>query len=524
MAPFVQATWRSSPKRRLSIASSTLPSLPPSADHRPWVVLRALTFRAVAASLARPADAALLRATLRQAQIHGIYLTDRPVGSQAIVAAHSERLAACTALAGVGLYAGLGVSTDDLDDDFSAFLDALHLRKVPALLIVGPGAGADAGLGRAREWLATRRSPLLRVAWHEFAVCAQAPRGEMRVRIIGTHARAPVAAASLCARCPERTRCPGPTAELAVRLPLTTVSNQIDLIEGGDARHGDDIGASVYADATQAARAVMLMGIGGETTRHFRLRSDSVAARSTLGEAAARGQLWFDVSTKARLDDFAEDLRGLVQVAPQRSVAGGFAPATWRATTHTPFAREEAALSARVAAMRGTIVDVGAGPLRYTQSLADPLATGRCRYIAVEPDATALARLRTALPGAILVRGVGEALPLPANSVDHVMVLRSWNHLRDPQRVLIEAARILRPGGRLLVVDNVAFALLRTADSAARAHAISVEETPFEHFRNDDAAAACAVVQASGAFIVEMFEDVGPGTGNQWLLDARRTG
>lgn len=50
------------------------------------------------------------------------------------------------------------------------------------------------------------------------------------------------------------------------------------------------------------------------------------------------------------------------------------------------------------------------------------------------------------------VRGVGERLPLKRDSFDGALLLWSLNHTVRPADALREAARVLRPAGRLLVV------------------------------------------------------------------------
>jgi ubiquinone/menaquinone biosynthesis C-methylase UbiE len=47
-------------------------------------------------------------------------------------------------------------------------------------------------------------------------------------------------------------------------------------------------------------------------------------------------------------------------------------------------------------------------------------------------------------------------LPLEARSIDAAAMMLVLHHLREPERALSEAARVLRPGGVILVVDMVA--------------------------------------------------------------------
>ena len=54
------------------------------------------------------------------------------------------------------------------------------------------------------------------------------------------------------------------------------------------------------------------------------------------------------------------------------------------------------------------------------------------------------------------VRGVAEHIPFADGSYDVVLAFWSLNHCADPQRSLCEIARVLRPGGRcLLVLEDV---------------------------------------------------------------------
>jgi SAM-dependent methyltransferase len=141
-----------------------------------------------------------------------------------------------------------------------------------------------------------------------------------------------------------------------------------------------------------------------------------------------------------------------------------------------------------------------------------PTRSGELTLI-LEPTVKVLPRLRAIFPKAKIVGWKYEL----DGTLDHALVLRSWNHLRAPGLVVRRLVDALRPGGSLLVVDNVAFGLARTRAQTGRAERSSAG---FEHFRDDDAGAAHrTIAEAAGASLALVERrDVGPGTANQWLL------
>jgi ubiquinone/menaquinone biosynthesis C-methylase UbiE len=71
------------------------------------------------------------------------------------------------------------------------------------------------------------------------------------------------------------------------------------------------------------------------------------------------------------------------------------------------------------------------------------------------PELLELARER-ALPNTEFVEGDGTALPFPDAAFDLAGTQRALHHLARPDRVVAELARVTRPGGRVLVIDQLA--------------------------------------------------------------------
>jgi SAM-dependent methyltransferase len=93
------------------------------------------------------------------------------------------------------------------------------------------------------------------------------------------------------------------------------------------------------------------------------------------------------------------------------------------------------------------VLDLAAGTGAVTRQLV-----GRAdRVIAVEPDERMRAVLADRCPEAEVLAGRGEDIPLPAASVDAVLISSAW-HWLDPGRAVPEIARVLRVGGVLGVL------------------------------------------------------------------------
>ncbi|HSL23898.1 MAG TPA: metalloregulator ArsR/SmtB family transcription factor [Vicinamibacterales bacterium] len=99
-----------------------------------------------------------------------------------------------------------------------------------------------------------------------------------------------------------------------------------------------------------------------------------------------------------------------------------------------------------------TVGDLGCG----TGEVAAAVAPHVARVIAVDGSAEMLnaarRRLRD-LPNVDLRRGELESLPIEDASLDVALAVLVLHHVPDPAQAVREAARVVKPGGRALVVD-----------------------------------------------------------------------
>jgi SAM-dependent methyltransferase len=82
---------------------------------------------------------------------------------------------------------------------------------------------------------------------------------------------------------------------------------------------------------------------------------------------------------------------------------------------------------------------------------ADLVARAARQVLALDYDRLTAAHVAARYPAVATVRGNLAALPLPAGGVDVVLNLQVIEHLWDQPGFLAECARVLRPGGLLVV-------------------------------------------------------------------------
>jgi ArsR family transcriptional regulator len=199
------------------------------------------------------------------------------------------------------------------------------------------------------------------------------------------------------------------------------------------------------------------------TSRYYALSVNGHApggngAKGGVPPAGAKAQIW--ALTRTQLADrpgVDQDRRRLSRVLARRSETSQhfFAAAAgqWD-RLRTELFGDEFATRALIGLMPATwtVADLGCGTGLMLASLAPHVE----RVIGVDASEEMLAAARARLEGVANVdlrRGSAESLPIETSSVDAATMMLVLHHLPSPGAAIAEAARILRPGGRLLVVD-----------------------------------------------------------------------
>lgn len=212
-----------------------------------------------------------------------------------------------------------------------------------------------------------------------------------------------------------------------VQSPQSTVSRHLKILgdEGWVAARAEGT-SRLYRMASRLdppARRLWLL-VRDQVSTGTTAADDAERLREVLGQRRARSKEFFS-STAGRWDGLRTELFGQ---RPDLAAVLGLLDHEW------------------------TVGDLGCGTGQLSASLA-PFVR---RIIAVDDSDAMLTAARQRLDGLdnVEVRGGElEALPMDEGELDVAILFLVLHHVVEPARALAEVRRVLRPGGRLLVVD-----------------------------------------------------------------------
>jgi ArsR family transcriptional regulator len=185
------------------------------------------------------------------------------------------------------------------------------------------------------------------------------------------------------------------------------------------------------------------------TSRYYRIATDSL-------DAATR-RMWQIVRDEIMHTNAAgQDARRMQAVLAERSTRSqqffSTSAGQWDRMRQELFGRRADVALLGLLNESWTVADLGCGTGTVTQSIA-PFVE---RVIAVDESNAMLAAARKRLHGienVDLRDGRLESLPIADGEADVALLFLVLHYAADPQRVIGEAVRVLKPLGRLLVLD-----------------------------------------------------------------------
>lgn len=212
-----------------------------------------------------------------------------------------------------------------------------------------------------------------------------------------------------------------------MQLPQSTVSRHLKVLaDGGWVTSRRDGTSNLYRQSStlsEPAKGLWTL-VRSEMSTTADGRQDRRRLESVLRERRSRSREFFS-ATASEWDDVRRELFG--QRFDLAAVMGLLDPA-W------------------------TVGDLGCGTGHTSEALAPFVA----RVIAVDGSSAMLdaARERLSHHGNVALENSElESLPIADSSLDAALLILALHHVPDPLAVLSEARRVLKPGGRLVVLD-----------------------------------------------------------------------
>jgi SAM-dependent methyltransferase len=190
---------------------------------------------------------------------------------------------------------------------------------------------------------------------------------------------------------------------------------------------------------------------GPYTLGHYVLGIAGLALLRSAGSADGPARERLVTELAAVLARLGEAPFSATREAPPIDRDAGYA--VWAASYDTPgnttIELEQDVVRELVGELPGesVVLDAACGTGRHAAYLAELGHT----VVGVDSSAEMLALAAAKVPGGRFVAGTLEALPLEDASVDAAVCALALSHARDIRPAVAELARVLRPGGRLVV-------------------------------------------------------------------------
>jgi ArsR family transcriptional regulator len=216
-----------------------------------------------------------------------------------------------------------------------------------------------------------------------------------------------------------------------LRLPQSTISRQLKILT-------DDGWLSARNDGTSRFYRMELNAANRTAARLWDvIREEASEAPSALQDAARRASVIADRRRRSK----------------QYFMSNA---AAWDETRQTMYGtRIDLHVALALLEPETTVADLGCG----TGSFVELLAGVAARVVAIDESPEMLTAARARLTGHTNVelhQAPLEQLPAELPAVDTAVLALVLHYVTEPRRVLSEAFRVLRPGGRLVILDMAA--------------------------------------------------------------------
>lgn len=224
-------------------------------------------------------------------------------------------------------------------------------------------------------------------------------------------------------------------------------------------------------------------------------------------------QLYLNISGKSQNLDFRTAFKRLVLHEKCREcVLHGTRSGVFTALEGNAFQLIEDEEKSWLANLKGRVLDVGCGKPLFPDILTEKIKNGEIEYMGVDvaPDVG---------EGISAVAVPFEEFEWDGPPFDHVILLRSYNHFRDPREVLGKAALLLKEGGLIHIFENGLFAMLKRDLGGKDKES---QNPVYQHYRNHFSDDVVRLIEHIRGFKILHHSPVTSKCANQWFLTLQK--
>jgi len=110
--------------------------------------------------------------------------------------------------------------------------------------------------------------------------------------------------------------------------------------------------------------------------------------------------------------------------------------------------------------LKGRVLDIGSGPVYHFRILKKLDFNNDVEYFCIDPDKKAISLARKRLRESKFICNLAEEVKLPKDFFDQILMIRSYSHIRNLGKALLNLKSSLKKDGVMIVMDNSYFAIL----------------------------------------------------------------
>ncbi len=226
-------------------------------------------------------------------------------------------------------------------------------------------------------------------------------------------------------------------------------------------------------------------------------------------------QIYLQKNDKELIQDFRKDLKKLkIHYLCNQCVYKFSCPNIWQIDRRDLFGKSEKILKSILNNIRGDILDIGCGSINlYGDIIKKKTSKGQIRYTGIDKSKDDIYKIKVNFKSTINVSFRHISVEkFRFEHYDIIMLLRSINHIKDTKWLLQKCIKHLKPGGNLIIVDNIPYGLVRRNRVE-----IKYSKRYFEHFHNYDSDDIVNMTNISLRLI--RHDKITRETANQWIVN-----